>query len=128
MEIKTIGGRIKEIRRFHKVSQVEFAKRLCVTKAYISRLEKGITMPSEPLMKLICIEFEINIDWLKRGEGFIITDDAMNRAHQQLTFLEAASPLLDWMRQNGEPYTNVIINMEKVVLVNNKMQFSFSIQ
>lgn len=62
-----IAERLKEVRKDYKLNQKEFSKRIGVTNAHISRMEKGITVPSEALIKLICKEFGINEEWLKKG-------------------------------------------------------------
>lgn len=64
-----ICKRVHEIRTYMSMSQVEFANRLGVTNAHISKIEKGKTVPSEALIKLICKEFGIIENWLKTGEG-----------------------------------------------------------
>ncbi|MCT4509916.1 MAG: helix-turn-helix transcriptional regulator [Tepidibacter sp.] len=64
----TINTRINIIRKDYNLTQVEFAKRIGVTNAHISKIEKGKTVPSDALVKLICKEFEINEFWLKNGE------------------------------------------------------------
>ena len=67
--MESIGLRIKKIRKEYGLNQKEFGERLGVTNAHISRMEKGITEPSEALSKLICKEFGISMDWLKNGHG-----------------------------------------------------------
>jgi len=83
--MNNIANRIKMIRNEFGLNQKEFAERLGVTNAHISRMEKGITTPSEALMKLMCKEFEINIEWLKSGtqpmfESDYNIDDKMEKA------------------------------------------------
>lgn len=65
--MKTIAERLKKIRSEYELTQKEFSKRIGVTNAHISRMEKGITIPSESLVKLICKEFGVNEEWLKEG-------------------------------------------------------------
>jgi len=66
--MKNIGIRLKDIRLDYKLTQVDFSKRLGVTHAHISKIEKGKTVPSESLVRLICKEYGINILWLKNGQ------------------------------------------------------------
>lgn len=58
--------RIKELRNKTGMSQVEFAKRLGVTNAHISKIEKGGTVPSYALIKLIAKEYKVKEDWMNR--------------------------------------------------------------
>lgn len=62
-----IGLRIKELRNDIKLSQIEFSKRLGVTNAHISAIEKGKTLPSSSLIKLISKEFSVSEEWLTCG-------------------------------------------------------------
>lgn len=61
--------RVKETRKDWNLTQVEFAKRLGVTNAHISAIEKGKTIPSAALIKLICKEFKVSEEWLTKGVG-----------------------------------------------------------
>lgn len=65
--MEDINMRVKEIRTHYQLSQVDFAKNIGVTNAHISKIEKGGTIPSEALIKLICKEYSINERWLKEG-------------------------------------------------------------
>ena len=71
----TIAERLKYIRKEYLLNQKQFAEKIGVTNAHISRMEKGITVPSEALTKLICKEFDINTEWLKSGKGPIFESD-----------------------------------------------------
>lgn len=73
--METIANRLKEIRTSHGLNQIEFSQRIGVTNAHISRMEKGITIPSEALIKLICKEFGVNEEWLKSGIEPMYTED-----------------------------------------------------
>lgn len=66
----TMAERLKKIRTDCGLNQIEFSKILGVTNAHISRMEKGITVPSDSLSKLICKAFGINEEWLRSGEGY----------------------------------------------------------
>lgn len=65
--MNTIADRLKAVRTDCGLNQIEFSKRIGVTNAHISRMEKGITIPSDSLTKLICKEFGVNEEWLKAG-------------------------------------------------------------
>lgn len=73
--METIAKRLKKIRVDCGLNQIEFSKRIGVTNAHISRMEKGITIPSESLIKLICKEFGANEEWLKEGIEPAYIDD-----------------------------------------------------
>jgi len=65
----TIGDRIKQIRKEFLLTQDEFGSRVKVTNAHISKIENNNDCPSDMLIKLITIEFNINEEWLRDGVG-----------------------------------------------------------
>lgn len=67
--MNSIGIRIKQIRKEKKVTQKEFSERVCVTQSYISRLELDKEQPTDMLLKLIALEFNVSLSWLKDGHG-----------------------------------------------------------
>ena len=64
-----MNERLKEIRKSNNLTLEEFGKRLGVTSAAISRLEKGNRNITEQMVLAICREFDINENWLRTGEG-----------------------------------------------------------
>lgn len=70
-----IGFRIKSIRKYFKITQKEFAKRILVTASYVSRIESGNELPTEKLLKLISLEFGNSFDWLSTGKGEMFPDE-----------------------------------------------------
>ena len=68
-EHKTIGARIRLVRKRYGMAQNEFAKEVGVTPAAISRLENNHCGVSLPLIKLICIKYGISEKWLLTGKG-----------------------------------------------------------
>lgn len=65
--MEEVCRRIKQIRKEYALTQVEFSKRIGVTNAHISAIEKGKTIPSYALIKLISKEFKVNELWLTNG-------------------------------------------------------------
>lgn len=83
--MEDISKRLKAVRLDYGLSQVDFAKRLGITNAYISKIEKGKTIPSEALIRLICKEFKINELWLKNGEAPVYLEELEDRTENILT-------------------------------------------
>jgi repressor LexA len=67
--LETIGERIKMVRKDLKLSQEAFGEKVKVTKAYISHIENSTEFPSDMLIKLICLEYNLNDEWLRSGTG-----------------------------------------------------------
>ena len=65
----SIGFRIKTLRKEEQLTQKDFAKRLLISQSYLSGLENGNEVPTSKLLKLICLEFGINEEWLNNGTG-----------------------------------------------------------
>ena len=64
-----MNERIKLLRNTLGLSQEAFGEKIGVTKASVSRLEKGERNPSEQTIKSICREFNVNYAWLLEGKG-----------------------------------------------------------
>lgn len=66
-----MNERIKAIRKsfFINLSQEAFGNRIGLTKAAISKIESGVSNPSEQTILSICREFNVNEDWLRTGSG-----------------------------------------------------------
>lgn len=65
--------RIKELRNALQLTQVEFGKRIGATRDAIAAYERGVTV-KEPIMKLMCREFNVDYFWLRDGIGEMFID------------------------------------------------------
>jgi len=66
----SINERIKVLREKLDISQSEFAKKIGITQPSLSDIEKGKTKNiDERTIKLICVEFNVNEEWLRNGIG-----------------------------------------------------------
>lgn len=65
----TQGERVREVRKFRKMSMEQFGERLGVQKSAISKIEKGDRGLTEQMLKAICREFNVNETWLRTGDG-----------------------------------------------------------
>jgi transcriptional regulator with XRE-family HTH domain len=70
-----IKDRIKEVRIAVGISQVSFAKRIAVAASYISEIEGGAREANERAIRLIIAEFNVNENWLRRGQGAMFAED-----------------------------------------------------
>lgn len=77
----TINERIRELRKKENLSQEAFAKKINIAGNSVSRIENGSRNLSERTMLDICEKFNVNLDWLKYGEGEMYkeTTDAILR-------------------------------------------------
>lgn len=65
----TQGERVRDVRKFRKMSMEQFGERLGVQKSAISKIEKGDRGLTEQMLKAICREFNVNETWLRTGDG-----------------------------------------------------------
>lgn len=61
--------RIKSIRKALKLTQTEFGERIGLKGNTITGYENGLRTPSESVVLSICREFNVDINWLRTGEG-----------------------------------------------------------
>jgi transcriptional regulator with XRE-family HTH domain len=66
--VATFADRIKELREKHGFNQKEFADKIGVTSAHISRAEKGKGGFSQDILAIISQEFSVSLDWLFFGD------------------------------------------------------------
>lgn len=64
-----IGERIKIIRKNEKLTQQKFAERIRLKRNTIGNYEISLIEPSDRAISDICREFNVNENWLRRGEG-----------------------------------------------------------
>lgn len=64
-----ISERLKYLRKdVLNLSQKEFGEKIGATRDAIAAYERGVSV-KEPIIKLICKEFNVNYPWLKDGIG-----------------------------------------------------------
>ena len=61
--------RILEVRKRFKLNQEIFGERIGLSTASVSAIEKGNRDVTDRTIRLICIEFNIDENWLRTGEG-----------------------------------------------------------
>ena len=63
-----LKDRIKELRKYLKLTQQKFADRLGLKRQTIAAYEIGNIEPSDSTLLLMCKEFNVNEDWLRYGK------------------------------------------------------------
>jgi transcriptional regulator with XRE-family HTH domain len=67
--MKEIGKRIRQIRQSLELNQGDFSKRIEISQSMLSGIESGRETITDRNIKLICLEFGVNEDWLSTGNG-----------------------------------------------------------
>lgn len=83
-----MGERFKQLRKKLGLSQIEFAKRLGLTRGAISNIEAGKVQPKPLLIDLICSTFGANKEWLVSGTGPMLAE--RSRDDQIMDFVSSA--------------------------------------
>ncbi len=87
--------RIKQIRKAHKLTQVEFGEKIGVKGNTVTGYETGLRNPTDAVILSICREFGVNKDWLLIGKGdmYDVPEDETAAVVSEL--LEESNPFYD---------------------------------
>lgn len=80
--------RIKELRTSLGLSQVQFGRKLFITKQCVCNWENGNIMPSVDMLTKICTTFSVSADYLL-GLSNNITIDAAGLTTEQILHIQA---------------------------------------
>jgi transcriptional regulator with XRE-family HTH domain len=72
--MKTVYDRIKEIRIELGISQVEFSKRIFVSKSFYGDIEIGKKKINDRIIFIISKQFNVSDEWIKTGKGEMFID------------------------------------------------------
>ena len=61
--------RLRAVRKAMKLNQEEFGKLVGLSQAALSMIEGGKNLVTDKNMKLICVTFNINEQWMRTGKG-----------------------------------------------------------
>ena len=87
--METIGKRVRFIRKDNHMTQKTFSEVLGVTEAIVLNIELNrLKHPEsqEPIYRLISEKFNVNLEWLKTGEGEIYKE--LSRDDRIVNFVE----------------------------------------
>ena len=105
----SVASRTKELRKALGLTQQEFADRLGITRAAVSKYDIDATDPSDAVISLICREFNVREAWLRDGEGEMfeqLTEDEDRARFFGDLSKESASPevlaFIDALRKSSD--------------------------
>lgn len=64
-----MNERIKELRKALNLTQSDFGEKIGVKGNTITNYESGLRIPSDAVVLSICRDFNVNLNWLRTGEG-----------------------------------------------------------
>jgi transcriptional regulator with XRE-family HTH domain len=68
--------RLKQLRKTLGLTQGEFGEKIGMTDASISHMEAGRSAISKQNVRLICLTFGVREDWLEKGQGDMMDNEA----------------------------------------------------
>ena len=86
--------RIVQIRKTLGISQEKFAEGLKLSRSFQGGIEANLRKPNDRLVKMICLTYGINENWLKTGEGEMIDITNDPRLERIITNFNKLDPLL----------------------------------
>jgi transcriptional regulator with XRE-family HTH domain len=106
--------RLKQLRKNLKLTQGEFGKKIGMSDVAISYMESGRTALSRQNIRLICLTFGVREEWLEKGEGDMMDDEAQlsDQERQLLAFFRELSPLA---RKMLLEYAEKLVSDEKAL-------------
>ncbi len=107
----TINERVKYIRNSINLTQEEFGEKLTVAQTYLSQIENGDRDVTEKILKLICLQYNVNENWLRTGEGEIFNKERENKISELLNEYDLGI----YGKKILEIYLSLDINQKKVI-------------
>jgi len=75
--MEEINKRVIELRLHLKKNQSQFAREIGLTSALINKLEAGKVKVTESNIRLICLTFKTNEEWLRDGIGKMLNEESI---------------------------------------------------
>jgi transcriptional regulator with XRE-family HTH domain len=88
----SVNERIKTVRHFLKLSQVQFAKVVYISNGYLAEIELGNRRVNERLIHLISSVFGVNKGWLRTGEGRMFNTATEHNLERVITLFKELNP------------------------------------
>ncbi len=105
--MKSLGHRIRELREQGEISLRELARKLNVSAAFISDVERGRRYPSDDLLVDIAKQLKIKVDELKASDTRAPLEDLKRAAEDDPSYGIALRTILD-SRMTGEELIKLI--------------------
>ena len=83
-EAGEIGPRLKALRIYAKLTQVDLGAALGVSRAHLAKIETGRDFPGRDLLAASARHFGVSLDWLSTGQGEIRPPRPLNEGEAAL--------------------------------------------
>lgn len=104
---ETISKRIKNIRKYYKMNQQDFAKELGILQSTLSEIERGNVNPQFKTLQLLGDMIgRSNLEWLLYGKTETIKTDEWNKTRINNLLIKLNADELKFCREWLELYVN----------------------
>ena len=130
----SLNERIREIRKNAKLNQTEFGEKLGVSRSVIANIELDLNKTGVPdnIIKLICLTFNINENWLRTGNGEMFNQNSKSVLQQlreefnlsdiEFAILDGFLKLSDKQREAVENFLHNILTPQPPESVTQEIQ------
>ena len=94
--------RIEEVRKYHNLTRAAFGEKIGVSGDVINNLERGRVEIKEHIIRLICMQFNVNEEWLRTGNGNMLIDFSREE--------EIANILKSLLLEEDDSYVNRLVS------------------
>jgi transcriptional regulator with XRE-family HTH domain len=92
MEVMTVNERIRQVRQALNMTQTNFSKAVYVSNGYTAEIENGHRVANDRIIRLICLTFGVNEQWLKTGKGEMFQASPVERREWVLSLFDKLNP------------------------------------
>ena len=131
IDYKALGSKIKDVRG--TATQADFAKQFGITRAEVSKIERGEVRPTAELLYNICLRHHLSLEWMlsghepavESGQEELFKDEPVKAAPVQegpppvcATPILELTEMVEWFRLHPEDLrlVNKLIQGKKLML------------
>lgn len=70
-----VNSRIRELRKSLNLNQGDFGQRVGIARSHMANIETGRRDVTDKTIKVICLQFGVNEEWLRTGHGEMFVRD-----------------------------------------------------
>ena len=119
----SINERIKCLRKELKMNQTDFGNRIAIAQGYLTNIETGRREPTEKIIKLISMEFNVNEEWLRSGNGEMFIEQSSVSLDEYAKSKNLSSLDLDiiraYMDLDKDTRTKILNNLNNILIKHN---------
>ncbi|NLD88068.1 MAG: helix-turn-helix transcriptional regulator [Clostridiales bacterium] len=71
----SINDRVKQVRNALNLTQKEFGEKITLAQTYVSQIELGGRDVTEKILRILCLQFNVNEEWLRTGKGEMFVEN-----------------------------------------------------